>query len=93
MVENKTQDEKKNAKEFVSADMNMGEIIEKYPEAIPVLLKYGLHCIGCHIASWESLRDGLMAHGMDEKDVEMVVEEINRTIKEFNKALENEGGD
>jgi hybrid cluster-associated redox disulfide protein len=93
MVENKPQNKNENEGGPVSADMNMGEIIEKYPETIPVLLKYGLHCIGCHVASWESLRDGLMAHGMDEKGIKEVVDEINRTIREFNKALEDRGGD
>jgi hybrid cluster-associated redox disulfide protein len=90
--------DKKKGKEgvgrsYVSADMSLGEIIENYPETIPVLLKYGLHCIGCHIASWESLREGLMAHGLDEKGIMDVVDELNRTIRKHEEILKNEGGD
>ncbi len=82
-----SKDEKLTSNSYVNADMSLGEIIEKYPETIPVLLKHGLHCIGCHVASWETLRDGLMAHGMDEKGIKSVVEELNKVIGEHEKIL------
>ncbi len=73
---------------YVTADMSIGEVVSNYPEAVAVLMKYGLHCIGCQIAAFESLRDGLVAHGLSEKDVERVVEEINATIEEVKKTVE-----
>ena len=75
-------------KEYVSADMSIGEVVSNYPEAVPILMKYGLHCIGCQIAAFESLREGLLAHGLSEKDVERVIEEINATIDEVKKAVD-----
>ncbi len=76
-------------KKYVSEDMPIGEVVANYPEAVPVLLKYGLHCIGCQIAMMETLRDGLLAHGMTEEDIKRVVSEINETIENIRKSLED----
>ncbi len=77
-------------KKYVSEDMPIGEVVANYPEAVPVLLKYGLHCIGCQIAMMETLRDGLLAHGINEEDIKRVVSEINEAIEKVRKALEEE---
>lgn len=54
------------------------EIAERYPKLIEVLtVKYGLHCLGCSMAAIETLGEGAMAHGMDKKEVEKMVEKLN----------------
>ena len=78
-------EKKKSEQEYVNADMTLGEVVEKYPETIPVLLKHGLHCVGCHVAAWETLREGLIAHGLDERNISAVMKELNTTIKESRK--------
>ena len=38
-------------KKEIVKDMTLGEVIQKHPETVPVMVKHGLHCIGCHIAA------------------------------------------
>ena len=46
-------------------DMTIGEIINANPDAVPVLMGAGMHCIGCPAAQGESLEEAAMVHGMD----------------------------
>lgn len=60
----------------------LGEIVEKYPKAVPVMLGKGLHCVGCYAASWETVEQGASAHGMGKNDVKKMIEEMNKAIEE-----------
>jgi hybrid cluster-associated redox disulfide protein len=64
----------------ITKDMTLGEVAAKYPGAIMVLFKYGLHCIGCHVASYETVEQGAMAHGLSDKEIKQMVEEMNKSI-------------
>ena len=68
MTENKTNITKKTA---------IAEIIEKKPEAAKIMFEYGLHCIGCRVAAWESLEEGCKVHGLDEKKIDEMLKKIN----------------
>ena len=50
---------------MITADMKIEEIVAKYPQAIGIFFQYGLGCVGCHAASFESLAEGAMMHGID----------------------------
>ncbi|NMD14365.1 MAG: DUF1858 domain-containing protein, partial [Caldisericales bacterium] len=41
--------------------------------------QFGLHCIGCHISAYESIKDGAAAHGVE---VEKLIEALNKAINE-----------
>ena len=60
--------------------MTLGDIVMKHPEAAEIMLKYGLHCIGCHVANWETVEQGAMAHGMNEKEIAEMIQKINKAI-------------
>jgi len=64
----------------ITKDMTLGEVAAKYPGAIMVLFKYGLHCIGCHVATYETVEQGAMAHGLSDKEITQMVEEMNKSI-------------
>lgn len=68
-------------KEKITRGMTLGEIIKEYPETVEVMLKRGLHCVGCHIAAWETLEQGAKAHGMSDKDIESMLKEMNGVVK------------
>lgn len=70
---------------FIKKTDTLGEIIEKYPEVAPVLASAGLHCIGCHVSSYESIEQGCLAHGMQPRDIEEMLENANRRIGEYEK--------
>ena len=60
----------------------MGEIVSAFPETVPLMLKYGLHCIGCHAAGFETIEQGAKAHGMPDQEVQKMLAEMNNAIKE-----------
>jgi CopG family nickel-responsive transcriptional regulator len=49
---------------IITGDMNIEEVVSKYPQTLGVFFQYGLGCIGCHAASYESLAEGVAAHGI-----------------------------
>ena len=57
-----------------SKDTKIGEIIEKAPEKVDLLLLVGMHCIGCPASQGETLEEACMIHGIDVNDV---VDELN----------------
>ncbi len=64
----------------ITKDMTLGEVISKYPQTAEVMMKRGLHCIGCGIAAFETIEQGALAHGMNKKDLNKMVKEINDVI-------------
>ena len=63
----------------VTKDMNIIDIVEKYPQSLEVFAKYGLGCIGCAAARFENLEAGAKVHGFDPDEM---VAEINALIGE-----------
>ena len=53
------------------------EIMNINPGAGMILFEYGLHCVGCGMASMETLEQGCLAHGMNEKEIKELVERLN----------------
>ncbi len=66
----------------INKEMKIGEVVEKYPEVVEVLLSYGVHCVGCHVSQYESIEEGLKGHGMTSEKVDEVVEKLNEYVKE-----------
>ena len=65
----------------ITKETLIGEIVEKYPQVVPTLMGFGLHCVGCHVAGFESLEDGFKAHGMDDKQIEESVKKLNAVVE------------
>lgn len=57
--------------------MTFAEALQENPKAGEVMFKYGLHCVGCHVASFETIEQGARAHGMKEEEIKKMVKEIN----------------
>ncbi|MFH1751926.1 MAG: DUF1858 domain-containing protein [archaeon] len=64
-------------KSIITKDMTIQEVIEKVPGSVNVLMNYGFHCIGCHIASVETIEEGIKAHGLKDSDLKKMLKEIN----------------
>jgi hybrid cluster-associated redox disulfide protein len=64
----------------ITGGMTLGDVVSKYPETAMVMYKYGLHCIGCHVATWETIEQGCRAHGISDKDIDKMIEEMNASI-------------
>ena len=61
----------------ITKEMMLGEIINKNPKFAEIMMKHGLHCIGCGVSAFESLEQGAMAHGLGEKEIKEIVDEKN----------------
>ena len=61
----------------ITKDMPIAEIIEKKPEAASIMFEYGLHCIGCRVAAWESLEEGCKVHGIEGEKLDEMLKKIN----------------
>ena len=64
----------------ITKEMSITEIIQRFPETHAVFTKFQLGCIGCMAASFESVEDGLRAHGLD----------VDEVLKALNEAVEAE---
>ncbi|MBT4937254.1 DUF1858 domain-containing protein [Candidatus Peregrinibacteria bacterium] len=71
-----------NKKSLITKHMSIAEVVELYPSSIDVFLEYGLHCVGCGAAAWESVEDGAMGHGMSEELIDQLIEELNEMAVE-----------
>lgn len=58
----------------VSKDMTIGELIRLDQNIAAVLMRAGMHCIGCPSAQGETLEEAAMVHGMD---ADMLEQQIN----------------
>ncbi len=64
-------------KQIITKDVLIGEVIKKYPQSVEIMLEHGMHCVGCHVALWETLEQGASGHGIN----------INRLVDNLNKKL------
>ena len=49
----------------VSKDMLIGQLLQLDANIAPILMRAGMHCIGCPSAQGESLEEAAMVHGID----------------------------
>ena len=49
----------------ITRDTNIGEIVENCPEAMPKFMEIGMHCMGCALASGETVEQACYAHEVD----------------------------
>lgn len=64
---------------MVTKEMNILEAVQQFPVISTVFKKHGLGCVGCMVASGETLGEGITAHGLD---ADALIEEMNILIKE-----------
>ena len=55
--------------ELVRGDMIVSEIVNTYPQLVPVMLGEGLHCISCGVSEMETLDEACQVHGLDTADI------------------------
>jgi hybrid cluster-associated redox disulfide protein len=62
-------------KETITKNILIGDLVSAYPGSVQILGKHGMHCIGCHVATWETLEQAAESHGLD----------IDKLLKELKK--------
>ena len=65
-------------KKKITKKTKIGELLEFNPELAEVLMSSGMGCCGCPAAQMETLEEGCQAHGMDDKDIDKLLEKVNK---------------
>lgn len=70
----------------IHRQMTIEEILGLYPHKAQKLAQEltnsGLHCVGCHAATWETLEAGMYGHGMSSDAVDKMVIKLNSILEE-----------
>ena len=65
-------------KKEITSKTKMSKILGENPNAAELLFESGMGCIGCPMAMQETLEQGCKAHGMSKKDIDKLVERLNK---------------
>lgn len=70
----------------VHRQMTIEEILSMFPHKAHKLSQEitnaGLHCVGCHAATWETLEAGMLGHGMSEDQINELTRRLNALLDE-----------
>ena len=61
----------------ITKEMNIVEVVQRYPDTMMVFMYAGMGCFGCHAAQFESIEEGALVHGIDP---DKLVEALNEII-------------
>lgn len=64
---------------MITKDTGIIEAVQNHPEILEVFAAYGLGCVGCMAAHYETIGQGAGAHGID---VDALIADINKVIGE-----------
>ena len=62
---------------MITKDTGIIEVVQNHPEILQVFAEYGLGCVGCMAARFETLEQGAAAHGID---IDELVADLNKAI-------------
>ncbi|MDD3647329.1 MAG: DUF1858 domain-containing protein [Candidatus Dojkabacteria bacterium] len=66
----------------IKKNWTIQKLLDEYPSAAEILVEYGFHCIGCAIASMETIEQGAKVHGLDEQKLREMLEKIEKSNKD-----------
>ncbi len=75
-MEQKTQ----TVEQRLRRELTIGDVLEQYPDAAPLLTEKGIHCVGCHVSPFETLEEGFRSHGMSEEEIDTVLADVNEKL-------------
>ena len=50
---------------FPTAEMTVDNVMRQWPSTIRVFVDFGMHCVGCPIATFHSVDEACREHGID----------------------------
>jgi iron-sulfur cluster assembly accessory protein len=75
-----------SSKPRVHRHLTIDQILSMFPNKAQRLSQEitnaGLHCVGCHAATWETLEAGMLSHGLREEDIDRLVTRLNALLDE-----------
>lgn len=73
----------RKAKKFkITGKARLADLIERHPKLAQILKKeYGLHCVGCLAAAFDTLEEGAKIHGMSRGEIKKMIAHLNNLIE------------
>jgi len=65
-------------KQKITEKTGIMDALEINPDAANLLAEAGLGCLGCAMAHFETLEQGLAAHGFNKKEIKEIIEGLNK---------------
>lgn len=62
----------------ITPNMRISDIINRYPQTLSVLHRYGIRCEDCHASRYESIGQGAQVHAID---VHLLLNELNEAAR------------
>jgi hybrid cluster-associated redox disulfide protein len=62
----------------LTADLTAADVMDRWPETIPIFFRYRMACVGCSIAPFETLAEVAAIYGMD---LECFMNELRQAIR------------
>lgn len=62
-----------------TGDTIIGDVLEHCPQAAPLFLEMGMHCLGCPSSRGETIEQACMVHG---NDVTVLLDRLNALTTE-----------
>lgn len=59
--------------------MTIGSLLQQNELIAPMLMRAGMHCLGCPASQAESLEEACMVHGID---CDVLVSQLNEVLKD-----------
>ena len=63
----------------ITKDMTIGEVLSRWPKTAFVFIDYDLHCVGCPMASPETIEEAAKLHRIS---LEKFLEDLRKAIQE-----------
>jgi hybrid cluster-associated redox disulfide protein len=76
---------KKEISKAITRKTIIGDAARSSAEAAEIMFSHGLHCIGCGMTAFESIEEGCAGHGLDDKKIDSLVDELNKAVEKIKK--------
>lgn len=63
---------------IIGKETAIEDLVEGNPEMNEVLYEYGLYCGNCFAAGWDTLEEGAKMHGLEDDEIEELIQELNK---------------
>ncbi len=75
-----------SVKNDITAIDTIEDIFNRYPtkaqKLAHELTRWGLQCVGCSAATWETLESGMMKHGKSSEELDLLLKKLNLILQE-----------
>ena len=63
----------------ITQDTIIADVLKTAPESVPLFMSIGMHCLGCAMASGETVGEACSVHGVDAVEF---LEKVNALVKQ-----------